>query len=315
MTDIDLRGVYERYLAAINARAFERISEFVHDTLTFNGEVISRDDYVEAIKTNLDAVDDFAWHLEDIVVEGERVSVRLADTGTPVKNWLGMQPTGAHVAFAEFGVYHFREGRIEQMWYLLDSQTIEQQLAAGPADNAAAASRSDGAAEVQQPARVDQSGFTAAETEVRRFKPEKLRAPNHNDVRSFVHAWFAAFDHAADSEFFTAHLDDADMTFDFDGQSLAHDHASFRDWYADAVRHIPWDFHSVIEIDIAGNSRTGWALEFFFRHVGEYLDDPGSSSSRLFNRVLHATWKLEHNGSDFLIRRYDLTVAKNTLPI
>ena len=46
----------------------------------------------------------FAWHLEDVIVEGDRVSTRLRDTGTPVKEWLGLQPTGASAEFTEFCV-------------------------------------------------------------------------------------------------------------------------------------------------------------------------------------------------------------------
>ncbi|WP_374947626.1 ester cyclase [Agreia sp.] len=313
MTDIDLRAIYARYLAALNAREFERMSEFAHETLTFNGEVISRDDYTAEIKAHLDAVDEFAWNLEDIVVEGDRVSVRLRDTGTPVKEWLGLQPTGSRVEFTEFGVYRFREGRVEQMWYLLDFQAIERQLAAGAGTAASTSDRQD--QRQGSSSAAGEAEFTAAEAEVLRYEPAELKAPNHNDVRSFVHAWFAAFDHAAEAEFFTTHLDDGDMTFTLDGDALAHDHASFRDWYADALRHIPWDFHSIIEIDIAGNHRTGWTLEFFFRHVGKWLDEPNTSTGRPFNRVLHATWRLEHTGSDFLIRRYDLTIAQNTMPI
>ena len=30
------------------------------------------------------------------------------------------------------------------------------------------------------------------------------------------------------------------MTFNLNGEALAHDHASFRAWYADALTHIPW---------------------------------------------------------------------------
>lgn len=129
MTHFDLRAIYQRYLAALNAREFDGMSEFVHETLTFNGGAISRNDYTGAIKGHLERVDGLAWHLENIIVEGEHVSTRLRDTGTPVKEWLGLQPTGATVEFTEFCIYRFREGRIEQMWYLLDFQTIARQLA------------------------------------------------------------------------------------------------------------------------------------------------------------------------------------------
>lgn len=111
MADTDLRAVYERYLAALNARELDRMSEFAHDTLTFNGDTISRDDYVAAIRGHLAAVDGFAWHLEDLVVEGDVVATRLTDTGTPVREWLGLRPSGASIEATEFCVYRFRDGR------------------------------------------------------------------------------------------------------------------------------------------------------------------------------------------------------------
>ena len=162
-------------------------------------------------------------------------------------------------------------------------------------------------------------GFSAAEQEVSRWRPGDLKAPNQNDVRSFVHAWFAAFDHADATEFFLGHLDDADMTFDTDGEALAHDHASFRAWYADALTHIPWDFREVRDIAVTGLATTGWTAEFYFRHVGHWRDDPGSApdaaAGRPFYRVLKANCRLEHVGVHFVIRRYELVTAKNILPI
>ncbi len=156
--------------------------------------------------------------------------------------------------------------------------------------------------------------FTPAEREVAHRRPADLKAPNGNDVRSFVHAWFAAFDHADEAEFFLGHLEDADMTFNMDGKVLAHDHASFRAWYADALVHIPWDYHDIRDITVTGLSATGWAAEFFFRHTGEWRD-VADGPVRPFNRVLRATWRLEHAGGRFVIRRYELATAQTALAI
>lgn len=161
--------------------------------------------------------------------------------------------------------------------------------------------------------------FTDAERQIAQYRPTDLAALNHNDLRSFVHAWFAAFDHADPADFFLAHLDDTDMTFNMDGQALAHDHASFREWYADALRHIPWDFHDILGITITGNYETGWGVEFFFRHVGEWVDTPQDGAAegkrRGFNRILHANWQVEHKGHKYIIRRYTLAIAQNIIPI
>ena len=130
MTTIDLRKVYLAYLEAANAREFHRMAEFAHDTIIFNGETASRDDYTAAMQQAVDSVQNLAWRLDDLIIEGDRVAARLTDTGTPVKEWLGLQPTGRDVTFTEYAFYHFRDGRFERMWYLLDTQAIAKQLAA-----------------------------------------------------------------------------------------------------------------------------------------------------------------------------------------
>jgi predicted ester cyclase len=131
MNASELRQVYLDYLAAMNARELHRMAEFVHDTIVFNGETVSRDDYVAAMRQALDAVRDYAWRLDELIVEDDRVAARLTVTGTPVEEWLGLRPTGRDVTFTEYSNYHFRDGRFEHMWYLLDSRAIEKQLAAG----------------------------------------------------------------------------------------------------------------------------------------------------------------------------------------
>lgn len=129
MSDTDLRALYLRYIDAINNREFDRMHEFAHDQLTFNGGPITREQYVEAMQGHLAAVDDFVWRLDDLVVEDDRVAARLTDTGVPSAEWLGLTPTVRSVEFTEYAFYRFRDGRFEDMWYLLDAQTIERQLA------------------------------------------------------------------------------------------------------------------------------------------------------------------------------------------
>ncbi|GAB7043824.1 MULTISPECIES: ester cyclase [Catenuloplanes] len=126
----DLHEIYRDYIEAINNREFDRMHEFAHERLTFNGEPVSRDEYVATMKAHLAAVRDFTWRLDDLVVEDDRVAARLTDTGVPVTEWLGLQPTGRSVEFTEYAFYHFTDGRFDDMWYLLDVQRIQDQLGA-----------------------------------------------------------------------------------------------------------------------------------------------------------------------------------------
>ncbi len=55
---------------------------------------------------------------------------------------------------------------------------------------------------MSQTSAPEPAAFTAAQRQVARFRPADIKAPNQNDLRAFVHAWFAGFDHIEPTEFF-----------------------------------------------------------------------------------------------------------------
>ncbi len=124
----DLRDFYRCYLACCNERRFDDLSAFVHDEIRFNGELTSLADYAAAIASNIDAVPDYHWTIEDIAATEDLIAVRLTDTGTPVKEWLGIKPRGQLMTIAEFAFYRVRGGKIAEMWFLLDAPSAKQQL-------------------------------------------------------------------------------------------------------------------------------------------------------------------------------------------
>lgn len=123
-----LEDVYVRYLSYCNDRRLDELGEFVHDEIRFNGQVTSLADYASAIASNLAAVPDFHWTLEDIVANDDTVAIRLTDTGTPQADWLGFTPSGRSMTTQEFAIYRFRNGKIAEMWFLLDVPAVESQL-------------------------------------------------------------------------------------------------------------------------------------------------------------------------------------------
>lgn len=120
------------------------------------------------------------------------------------------------------------------------------------------------------PVNADSLDFTAAIRQVIRYYPTDIKVANHNDAICFIYSCFAGLDHIEDADFFLAHFDDGDMTFNMDGQVLADNHQSFRNWFAKALTHIPWDYHNILNTTVIGNFQTDWTAEFFIRHVGEW---------------------------------------------
>jgi predicted ester cyclase len=57
------------------------------------------------------------------------MSRRVINTGTPVKEWLGVPPSGAF-EIVEYAIYQVRDGRFVQMTALHDSAELRRQLTA-----------------------------------------------------------------------------------------------------------------------------------------------------------------------------------------
>ena len=129
MTTDELRAFYLRYVELANAREFERMADFAHEEVVMNGTRVRMSDMVAEFHRHVDAVPDFHWEVEDLLVDGNRIAARLTDTGTPVKEWNGLAPTGASVTFAETAFYQVQDGRFSVMWYLMDADGVRRQLA------------------------------------------------------------------------------------------------------------------------------------------------------------------------------------------
>ncbi|XRQ16219.1 ester cyclase [Actinomadura welshii] len=130
MAYFDVHEFFRRYVEELNAHKFDGMDEFIHDKVVLNGEPGTRDDVIAVQKADIDAVPDFHWEVQEFLVDGDRAAVRAINTGTPVKEWLGVAPTGASFRIVEYAIYQIRDGRFAQMTALHDASEMERQLAA-----------------------------------------------------------------------------------------------------------------------------------------------------------------------------------------
>lgn len=128
MSNRDLRKFYLDYIEVLNSRQLHRLDEFVSDEVTYFGDHITREKIITVITAELDAVPDLSWELTDLRIHGDDLAARLVNTGTPVKAWLGVAPTGASFEIVENAVYRVRVGRFIHMANVHDSETLKQQL-------------------------------------------------------------------------------------------------------------------------------------------------------------------------------------------
>ncbi|WP_431882561.1 ester cyclase [Micromonospora gifhornensis] len=129
-TQEDLRTWYLRYVAALNAHEFDGMDEFINDQVLLNGRMGTRDDVLTVQRQDIDAVPDLHWEVKELLFDRNRIAVRAINTGTPVKEWLGVAPSGASFEIVEYAIYEVRDGRFVQMTALHDSAELLRQLTA-----------------------------------------------------------------------------------------------------------------------------------------------------------------------------------------
>jgi predicted ester cyclase len=128
MNSANLRAFYGRYIAALNARNFEVMDQFIHDAVTLNGKPATRGDIVAVQRGDIAAVPDLHWVLVNLIIDGDRLGAQLVNTGTPIQEFVGVQPSGQAFEVVEYAVYQVRDSRFLHMAAIHDADGIAQQL-------------------------------------------------------------------------------------------------------------------------------------------------------------------------------------------
>lgn len=128
MDDRHLVIVYRAYLECLNARRWDDLGRFVTDDVVHNGSRLGLSGYREMLVADTGAVPDLRFVPELLIADDGVVACRLFFQCTPRKRFLGLEPTGSRVSFAEHVFYRFRDQRIAEVWSLIDKDAIRAQF-------------------------------------------------------------------------------------------------------------------------------------------------------------------------------------------
>jgi predicted ester cyclase len=130
------RATYRRLHDAVNTRdeklIAKMIDEVVEPDVRFNAPVPMGRTSVEALKlvwTNLlRAYPDIEVKNHDLIAEGDRVVARNTVTGTQRGEYFGHAPTDKSVKYDEIFIFRFVNGRIAEIWGVVDVLAQMRQL-------------------------------------------------------------------------------------------------------------------------------------------------------------------------------------------
>lgn len=124
----DLPAIYRDYIDCLNRQDWSRLGVFVADNVVHNGRRFGLSGYREMLERDFRDIPDLRFHIELLVSDANHVASRLAFDCSPKGTFLGLGVNGKRVSFAENVFYEFRDGKIVQVWSVIDKAAIEAQL-------------------------------------------------------------------------------------------------------------------------------------------------------------------------------------------
>lgn len=122
---------------------------------------------------------------------------------------------------------------------------------------------------------------------------------NENDVKAFVHSWFAGFDHQSDRWFFERHLDTENVDMYFPEFGPIKSISDFEKWYQGVIDNIQWNFHEISNLRVSGNEEKGFSVSLDISWKAKKYE-----GATLCTEV-HQVWKVKVNKDrNFIIERH-----------
>jgi predicted ester cyclase len=130
MPSIDKHTFFENYVSALNEHDLTRMDAFYSSSIRFqlDDTVQNFDELIGGIRGIYEAFPDWRWEVLEVLMDGNLMTARYADTGTQTGPFQGIEPTGRKVHALEFAAYRFVDDRIGEMWSSLDVRDVMRQL-------------------------------------------------------------------------------------------------------------------------------------------------------------------------------------------
>jgi steroid delta-isomerase-like uncharacterized protein len=132
------KATFSRFHDAMNSGDVEvmarTIDEIVDPNVLFHAPLPLDATGPQALKlvweVLLRAFPDLQVTVEDVIAEGDKVVCRNTVTGTHQGEYRGLPPTGKAVSYNEIFIFRFADGRIAEIWGVVDVLTQLRQLGA-----------------------------------------------------------------------------------------------------------------------------------------------------------------------------------------
>ncbi|WP_175815685.1 ester cyclase [Burkholderia diffusa] len=128
MTKPDLATHYRAYIDCLNRQDWPAFGQYVADNVIHNDRPLGLAGYRAMLEQDFRDIPDLHFAIRLLVCEPPRIACRLRFACAPKGTFMGLAVDGTRVTFAENVIYEFHDGKIRQVWSVIDKAAIEAQL-------------------------------------------------------------------------------------------------------------------------------------------------------------------------------------------
>ena len=128
MTRDDLADLYRGYIACLNQQDWPALGQFVHEGVAHNARQIGLPGYRAMLEQDFREIPDLRFNIALLISDPPNIAARLKFDCTPAGTFLALPVNGRRVSFSENVFYELRDGKIWQVWSVIDKAAIEAQL-------------------------------------------------------------------------------------------------------------------------------------------------------------------------------------------
>jgi steroid delta-isomerase-like uncharacterized protein len=136
MSITDNKTLVRRFITEVFEQGrIEAVDELVSDDFTphaWPSTGAGRDDLKRAMERVSQGLADARFTIDDMIAEGDRVTVRLTASARQVGPFMGLPASGRTYTIDEIHIFRIRDGRISEHWHQFDQLGMMRQLGALP---------------------------------------------------------------------------------------------------------------------------------------------------------------------------------------
>lgn len=124
-----LKDFYCAYIDCLNRRAWDELGLYIAENVSHNGRQFGLSGYRSMLIKDVENIPDLTFVVDHLVCDPPLIAARLLFNCSPKGEFLGLKINGRSISFSENVFYEVNNGKITNVFSVIDKAAIEAQIA------------------------------------------------------------------------------------------------------------------------------------------------------------------------------------------